>query len=380
MINCFKKRPKINQKLKKQLKQKAKQLPSSFSKSDLTPWEINIIEQIDKKTTKFNKNNITRTKAYYEFYRAHPEIHWALLGHLVSRNGGWNMTDLKGDLLPRLMTNRERENFFSFLERGNWLIFQDVFPQCLLYQQSLAKQKNLFYLLPYLDVSIFMEVIWNNFWEYRDCRQLAIAMIINEQNYLEERVIQNKHFQDTVLHTIEFKLYDTFRFNHIIFPKLNEITGRPSVVGDTLYQFDELHQRINIGIRLYDLLFQRKARLQAIIQWAAKHPHTGSRSDYWKDLFHPVNESAPGPSYKRRTKNCRLKKGKTRIYSPPLQFAWADVEHKEAKKKDWFHDYQVLYYLDKSEKEIGGEIYDDYCNALEKIELAIIAKNAIFFK
>lgn len=45
---------------------------------------------------------------------------------MVSRNGGWNMTDLKGELLSHLLSESEQNDFFQFLERGNWLIFQDV--------------------------------------------------------------------------------------------------------------------------------------------------------------------------------------------------------------------------------------------------------------
>ncbi len=87
---------------------------------------------------------MTRTRAYYQFYKRYPEIHWALLGHMVSRNGGWNMTDLKGDLYTKLLSEKDQFTFFSFLERGNWLIFQDVYPQFLLYEQSVKKSKNLF--------------------------------------------------------------------------------------------------------------------------------------------------------------------------------------------------------------------------------------------
>lgn len=42
------------------------------------------------------------------------EIHWALLGHMVSRNGGWNMTDLKGDLYTRILSEKDQFIFFSF--------------------------------------------------------------------------------------------------------------------------------------------------------------------------------------------------------------------------------------------------------------------------
>ena len=49
---------------------------------------------------------------------------------MVSRNGGWNMTDLKGDLYTRILSESINSYFF-FLERGNWLIFQDVYPSIL---------------------------------------------------------------------------------------------------------------------------------------------------------------------------------------------------------------------------------------------------------
>lgn len=114
----------------------------------LQTWEQNIIDSIVNVTNTLNTNNVTRTAAYLNFYIRHPDIHWALLGHMVSRNGGWHMTDLKGDLLSRLISEKEQKNYFLFLERGNWLIFQDVFPQFLLYHHSLRMKRNLFYLLP----------------------------------------------------------------------------------------------------------------------------------------------------------------------------------------------------------------------------------------
>lgn len=65
------------------------------------------------------------------------------------------MTDLKGEFLTKLLAKKERESFFHFLERGNWLIFQDVYPQFLLYEESLRQKRPMFYLLPHLNVSIF---------------------------------------------------------------------------------------------------------------------------------------------------------------------------------------------------------------------------------
>ncbi|MBZ5750364.1 DUF2515 family protein [Metabacillus rhizolycopersici] len=367
--------------IKEDLKNKSKKQSGSITELSLSKEEREIINTIKEQTKMFNLNNVTRTKAYYDFFIQYPEIHWALLGHMVSRNGGWHMTDLKGDLFNRLLTEKEQRHFFLFLERGNWLIFQDVYPQCLLYQQSLHVKKNLFYLLPYFGVSLFMETIWNYFWENGDCYLLAIAMVINEQSYLEKRVIQNPHFKKTVLNTIGFKLYDFLRFNHIIFPFIKKGKSKKiSLIGETLQHFDSLHERIMLGKRLYSLLFQQEPVLQGVLLWADKHPHSGSRKDYWHHLFHHVNESLPGSIYKRRTKQCQLKKSAHRIYSPPLQFAWENVEQQEAEQGDWFDDWRIIDYLMEEEIYKGGEIYDEYCKTIEKIELAIIAKKAIFLR
>ncbi|MBM7587143.1 hypothetical protein JOC86_003716 [Bacillus pakistanensis] len=367
--------------IKEELKKKSKHKTDSLVKLKLTKDERKLIDEIKEKTRQLNVNNVTRTQAYFDFYRQHPEIHWALLGHMVSRNGGWHMTDLKGDLLTRLMSEKEQKNFFSFLERGNWLIFQDVFPQFLLYKQSLKLKKNLFYLLPHLNVSRFMETIWNNFWKNGDCSILAVATIINEQSYLEKRVIQNHYFKKTVLNTIGFKLYDFLRFNQIIFPFYkNQNTEKPHLIGETLQHFESLHERIMLGKRLYSLLFQQKSIFQGVLNWATNHSHTGSRNDYWDHLFHTINESLPGTIYRKRTKKCQLKKGAKRIYSPPLQFSWKNVDHQEAENGDWFEDWRIADYLIEEEKEVGGKIYDDYCKTIEKIELAIVTKKAIFHR
>ncbi|CKI34338.1 Protein of uncharacterised function (DUF2515) [Streptococcus pneumoniae] len=130
--------------VKNELKQKSKLIPSD-TMYKLTKEEQLIINKIKIQTEQLNKNNVTRTRAYYQFYIQYPEIHWALLGHMVSRNGGWNMTDLKGDLYTRILSEKDQFIFFSFLERGNWLIFQDVYPQFLLYEQSVKRSQKLFF-------------------------------------------------------------------------------------------------------------------------------------------------------------------------------------------------------------------------------------------
>jgi hypothetical protein len=70
------------------------------------------------------------------------------------------MTELKGEWLPQLLSTYAQKEFFSFIERGNWLIFQDVYPQLSLYKYSLKNKKVLFHLFGPLQISIFMEITW----------------------------------------------------------------------------------------------------------------------------------------------------------------------------------------------------------------------------
>lgn len=357
--------------LKEELKKVKSQPKPSCSMEDLY-----LIEKIMIRTRELNQNNLTRTKAYLDFYHLHPEIHWAFLGHMVSRNGGWNMTDLKGDFISRLLDKQSRQDFFSFLERGNWLIFQDAYPQFLIYEESLKRNRNLFYLLSYFDVSVFMDVIWNYFWKKGDTYVLTIALIINEQSYLEKRVINNAHFKEKVFDTFEFKLQELLAFNHILFPYTQKDKSR--LVGQTLNQFDSLHERIMLGKRLYSVLFSKENIIKGAQFWANTHPHTGSRKDYWPHLFNDVKEYAPGNLYIRRLKKCQLRRGVARLYSPRLEFAWKNVDHEPAEEGDWFMDWRVIDYLNKDEKNIDGEIKHEYCETIEKLELATIAKKAIF--
>lgn len=358
--------------IRKELKKRRKRSPA-LSK-ELTVAEKKLLNHIGSMTREHNLNNVTRTKAYLEFYVRHPDIHWAFLGHMVSRNGGWNMTDLQGEFLTKLLPAKERETFFHFLERGNWLIFQDVYPQCLLYEESVRQNRPLFHLLPQLNVSVFMVTMWNYFWRTRDAYRLCIALVVNEQSYLEQRVVQNPRYQKEVLNKIEFHLQDWLSFNQIVFPAEGE-----QMKGQTLHQFQSLHERILLGKRLYAVLFRNHDFNRQALEWAKRHPHTGSRKDYWPHLFNSVKESTPGIPYPLRLNACRLLKGAKRIYSPKLEHAWKNVNQPEAEPGDWFLDASVADYLEEDLDIVDGEIKGEYCKALERLEIAALAKKTIPF-
>lgn len=346
-----------------------------LKKEILTKEEKLIVDNIIKQTNQNNVNNVTRTMAYLDFYNRYREIHWAFLGHMVSRNGGWNMTDLKGSILSKLLTQKETESFFFFLERGNWLIFQDAYPQFLVYEESMKRGKNLFHLLPHLHVSVFMESLWNHFWLERDPYLLAMGLIINEQNYLESRVIKNPGYQKTVFQTVEFTLQDLLSMNHILFPYHE--AGSIKLLGQSLHHFESLHQRILLGKRLYTILFGNPQLLIRTEQWANLQPHTGSRKDYWPHLYNDIDDEFPTRWVKTRLQSCKLIPGSSRFYSPKLQYAWKNYSHTPAEIEDWYKDWKVIYYLVEHKEQVNGEIEDEYCKTLERLELAAITKKAL---
>jgi hypothetical protein len=341
-----------------------------------TEEELRLIEEIKSVTQELNLNNITRTKAYMDYYKRQPGIHWSFLAHMVSRNGGWNMTDLKGDFLKQLLDKQTRNDFFAFLERANWLIFQDAFPQLLIFEESVKQNRKLFHLLPTLHISVFMEAIWEGYWKTRNDYLLTVGLIVNEQNYIENRLMKSSYFKHEVLDSIEFKIQELLSFNQILFPY--SVKEKTKLIGQNVNQFESLHERIMIGKKLYFLLFSDKQRLQALQNWAITNPHTGSRKDFWPHLFNDIKEYAPGNPFTSRLVNCKLKKRAPRIYSPKLEFAWQDIEHKPVEKGDWYRDLTITEYLLKDVKTVEGDIIDQYCDTLRKLELATIAIKAIF--
>lgn len=359
--------------IKNELKNKK---PLSTGTKMLSQDDQRLIERVRKITVENNLNNVVRTKAYLDFYQKYPDIHWALLAHMVSRNGGWNMTDLTGEFFSRLLSPSPRYDFFSFIERGNWLIFQDAYPQLLLYEESMKKGKSYFYLLPFFNISTFMETIWNHYLINKNTYILTMALVVNEQNYIENRVVQNPKYKVNVLDTLEFKLQDILSFNHILFPYSQN--GLTLLKGQTLHLFDSLHERILLGKRLYSLLFHSQEFLNKVTQWAVSHPHTASRKDYWPNIFNHVHESLPWLPLQIRLKNCQLRPGVSKIYSPKLTDVWKNVTHEEAENGDWYEDWRVIDYLIEDPNKLEGEIMVEYCETLEMLELAALAKKVIF--
>ncbi|WP_158734903.1 DUF2515 family protein [Alteribacillus sp. YIM 98480] len=349
--------------------------------ASVLPDERVLVERIKEKTTKQNRNNVTRTEAYKGVFLKHPELHWAFLAHMVSRNGGWCMTDLKGDLLPYLLNSKEREHLFEFFERINALIFQDAYPQLLLYEESKNQKKNLFHLLPVFHVSAFMRPFWNHFLEKQNSALLTVALIINEQHYIEDRVIQREYFQKYVLQTLKFKGQEAVQLTQVVFPyaisKFPWQSNKYRLAGLIIENFEKINERIEVGKKLYAILFGIEEVYAGACSFAKGHRHTGSRSDYWEYMFSSSEEYMHRSYGKERIIACKLIAGAPLFYSPALTEAWEDKPVEPPDIFEWFKDLSVFDYLQTYSVPTIFDMTSEYCFGINKMELAVLTKGAM---
>jgi hypothetical protein len=295
-----------------------------------------------------NRNNVTRTAAYLSVYNQYPELHWALLAHTVSRNGGWSMTDLQGEWLPYIMSPAERLWSFCMLERCNALIFHDAFLQLLLYSASRREGRNLFHLLPHLGISGFMVPFWESFWVQPDSPLLTTALIINEQNVIERSVVQNEQFREQVITKWNFRLHGWLQMNQVVIPLGVPTVQVPVVplVGLTLENFSDLDERIAFGRKLYALLFYAPSIHGRALSFMRDVPHTGSRADYWPLAF----TTQPPPQDHVRLPATH------RAYSPQLADAWSDEPLPPVTPSDWFVDERMLKHLQPTRPPLHADM------------------------
>ncbi|ASS73788.1 hypothetical protein CIG75_01570 [Tumebacillus algifaecis] len=335
-----------------------------------------LYEQIKASTEVHNRNNITRTAAYFEVYLRSPNLHWALLAHMVSRNGGYSMTDLRGDLIGRVMDKGEAEHFFQFLERANWLIFGDAYPQLLLYEASVATGKPLFHLLPYFGVSRFMSLLWERFWETGDQELLTLALIVNEQNYIEHRVVQHPGYKP-VIESFEFQAQTYLNLTQVAIP-YRSTANSIELAGCVVDTFLSLTERIDTGRRLYAILFGRPEVLDGVIKFATTTPHSGSRADYCPDLYTARKPIRSSKRYYPRVDGLRLRPGAKPIYSPRLEDCWPDVTTPEAAgNTDWCCSADVAEQLFSSKPSADFNITKRYGKTLMLVEKAVAAESWI---
>lgn len=448
----------IENNLRRSAKQRLKE-DVNYSSADLK-----LAGEIAEATSKAGISNITRTKAYLDIYHACPELHWAFLAHMVSRNAGYNMTDLRGSRSAELIEEENIRWCYRFLERSNALIFQDAYPQLLLYLRSRELGSSQFHLLPYFHVSEFMRPFWDQFWIDRGSALLTVGLIINEQNYIEKRVVQNPAYQRHVTHKANFRLYSLSGLNQVVFPMLEQeqLTGnegrgetgggvlsetggagrseggsgrheeasgkgrckvsgerggrgdedggrrcggtdggerveasgvgpggvssdRRDEVGDsgniihggirlagrTVSDFNSLDARIALGKSLYAMLMGLAAVRSGAERFAERVPHTGSRADYWPELFTANREEAltcPRQG-SELLKHQTLPAGQ-RLYSPKLLDAWGNTVYEPISREDWLVDTSALSSISAPKPPFLCDISREHRNGILKTALA----------
>ncbi|WP_415817661.1 DUF2515 domain-containing protein [Mesobacillus thioparans] len=253
----------------------------------LPDGEAELIQKIRIETASKNLDNISRTQTYLDFYLEYPEMIWAFLASMVSRNGGYNMCDLEGDWFPNMLAPAIRKRLFLTYERANWLIFRDAYAQLLLYSYSTKKSTPMFHLLKFLDVSTFMEKEWQEFWENGDKRRLLTALIINEQNVIQEPVMLEPVYKKRVFNTFMFSFEDHLHFSTVLFP-----TCEGELYGASVNGFKSVTKRINLGKRLASVLFDPRL-YPSFLEFAVNTEHTASRRDYEKYFPIPKRRDTP---------------------------------------------------------------------------------------
>jgi hypothetical protein len=343
--------------------------------------ERNLFYRIKIETEQANRNNVTRTEAYRAVYFRCPELHWALFAHVISRNGGWNMTDLQGELLPRILSPEQIEANFGLLERANALIFSDAYPQLLLYEAGKKAGRDYSHLLPQFGVSRFMVQVWAQFWRKKESPLLTTALIVNEQHFIEARIVRSSHYKRNVLDQPEFHLQGILQTNAVIMPYSATVTGEMKLAGLVLEDFSSLEERIEFGKRLYALLYGVPEVYEGVLSFVRAVQHSGSREDYAPHLF--TAERTPGDNrrrkkYKQRLTGCSLIGGARPLYSPKLAEAWADVLFESAEPGDWV-DWadDVQHFFRELPLPPVFEITSEHCLGINKIELAVLAAEGI---
>ncbi|PYZ94552.1 hypothetical protein CR194_03190 [Salipaludibacillus keqinensis] len=264
-----------------------------------------ILKTVRKLTAKNNVDNVARTDSYQQFYDSYPEIRWAYLASFVSRNAGWSMSDLLSHSLVEMLSKEWRRRLFISLERANWLIFSDAYPQLMIYQFSQKIGKPLFDLLSFFDVSKWMMQQWWVFWYDRNEDQLMKALIINEQHVIEKPVIRAPFFRDVLFHRPSYEWQERLHFSVVIFPS---ICGE--IYGISVDHFTDVKKRVELGGKLAWLLFHSPVREEI--------------REYFQDTLYTGNRSIDIPEITHE-KDINL----------PLRICYPMIHHGDNKRRDW---------------------------------------------
>ncbi|WP_188205988.1 DUF2515 family protein [Alkalibacillus aidingensis] len=239
-----------------------------------------LVNYIKEQTYKHNQNNVTRTKAYLDFYQEHPEVKWSFLASFVSRNTGWNMTDLQSQSFESMLSKQQLKSLYLTYESINWFIFQDAFPQLLIYKLSKQQNKPLFFLFKHFHISSIMEREWYAFYQKRDKNRLMYSQIINEQQLIQQPIITNNPYRQSVFRSLPYRLQEILHLNAVLLP-----TEHGKLYGEFVPHFTPAKKRIKFGKKIAAILFY--PYLYPLFHDFAYHVDvTGSREEYEQFMDH----------------------------------------------------------------------------------------------
>ncbi|WP_099300822.1 DUF2515 family protein [Bacillus sp. Marseille-P3800] len=261
---------------------------------------------MDRQVLWANVDNISRTKAYEQFGKRQPEIRWARLAGIVSRNAGWNLTDLTTSAFQAVLPYTTRQNIAWIYERANWLIFRDAYPQLLCYQQYKTTGIWDWSNVNRYGVSTFMDKEWRRFLQEKDEWRLMIALIINEQMMIEQQLFKSSEVQQFFKSAL-YKMEELLHFSHVLFPHW-PLTNHVRY-GEVVQHFAQPKKRIQLGVNLAHLLYDPDLHY-CFLQFMEEVEPTGSRKDYDKS-----------------------EKGL------PLRVVYPRISHKPTIAVDWYEQY-----------------------------------------
>jgi hypothetical protein len=308
-----------------------------------------IINKIINDTISHNRDNISRTVSYADYYYRNPEIRWAMLASMVSRNAGYSMCDLKGEWFSRMLSEDTRKHLFLTYEKANWLIFHDAYPQLLVYEYSKKQGIPLFDLLSHFYVSDFMIKEWFRFWEEKDITRLVFSLIINEQLVIDAPVLKHSFYKKRIFSAIPFLLQDYMHFSTVLFPVLSG-----EVFGVSVHGFKHVKKRIETGKKLYWILFESPWS-EDILRFSNHVEHTGSRHDFERYVY---------PGKKRET--------------PYLRTVYPYISHDRKKAIAWFvkeRNVESYYESVKPDKPICLTKW--YKQKQRQLKISVLAKEWI---
>jgi hypothetical protein len=226
-----------------------------------------------------NRDNVSRTASYLELYAytvAHPpDLPWLLMAHLVSRNAGYWMSDLAARSERKPEQAEGLSNLFRLLERANFLIFHDAWYHVLSHLLGRDPEED--------RTPRFIREAWQRYRTQGRERELVLDLVINEQNYIEHRVVHAPRFE-IGLAMIGF-IEASGREKPISFP----LTTSDIRVGG----FAELDKRILTGQRIFDEVLADRDHRRLLFEWASERPHTGDRSVMGEAPSPPIRTAWP---------------------------------------------------------------------------------------